>query len=167
VVVVALLLLAALAWWSTTGGRIEGGSYRVSMQSLALDHEYYVGYRIPVTGGDVKIGSVRLAHAPEGVTTSFVVAKGPCPIGTSNIIFEGCDPIAARGAGIASGTEGMIIGGFTLDHNGTYELGPLVVTYHSGLHRRTVIIDPAGCLTTEPTSVGCKQTFPQPNWPNH
>jgi hypothetical protein len=155
VVASALVAAGGLAWWSGTGGRIGESGGRLGMPLLTVGHTYYVRYDIPAVHGDVQIDAVRLADEPEAVDVTFTMATGPCAIGATASVPDGCDLVAPHGVTVAAGQDGVLIAAYTLREPGTFEMGDVVVRYHSGLHRRQQHLGLAVCLTTASDTSSC------------
>jgi hypothetical protein len=56
---------------------------------------------------------------------------------------------------IENGRVGVLVAEYVLHEPGTFEMGDVVVTYGSGLHRREQMLGMAACLTTAADTSTC------------
>jgi len=129
--------------------------WRSSLSALTPGQSYEVGYDVVADTTAIQIESVRLAHPVAGVDASFAMASGPCPIGTSASVPTTCDLVTPADVSVRPGAPAKLIGTFAVAADGTYRVDEVIVTYRSGLHRRTVRLGPKVCLSTEPNPATC------------
>jgi len=152
---VALVTAGGLVWWSGTGGRIGEYQAGVGLPLLTVGHPYYVRYDIPAVNGDIQVDAVRLANPNGVVDATFTMATGSCSIGTTAYLPDDCDLVTPHGVTVEEGQSGVLIAKFIVRTAGTYEIGDVVVNYHSGLHHRKQSLGMAACLTTTADTSSC------------
>ncbi len=148
-VVGVLALVAAISFWSWsgTGGRLRPSGNGIDVPA-AVGAPIYIGYQLDAQGGDVTIDSISLRHGSPSVTATFFVAGGPCPIGSSASVPDSCDLQPPAGTHLSPSVTRWMVAEYVPTTDGTFDPGQVVVSYHSGLHRRAVDLGTSVCIST-------------------
>jgi hypothetical protein len=146
-VVLALAAAASLWAWSGTGGWLEPVGNRITTPAV-VGAPVYVGYPLDLHGGDATIDAVSLSHATPSIDATFYVAEGPCPLGASPVVPESCDLRSPTGAHLVASEQRWLIAEYVPTSDGTFDPGDVVVSYRSGLHRRSVHLGLSVCMST-------------------
>jgi hypothetical protein len=155
-VAVALVLVAgaALWWWSCTGAHLDPGGNAGSTVSV-VGAPIYVRYDLVVEGGTMTVDEVHLAAAPAGLTAEFSITDAECQLGMLASLPASCDPQPVAGQVVHPGDARVLVAAFTLTTPGAVHAGPVTVTYHDGLHRRSTNLRQIFCLSTAEAAAGC------------
>jgi hypothetical protein len=153
VVVAALLVAVAGVSWARSGAQLASVGNALAYGDLPVGRPVFVGYPLYVTGGRVEIDDVHVENGSHVMDSEFFVAAGDCPVGLAlDVAPSSCDLGAAPGATASDAYPGMLLGRYVLTAEtrttADTTVGDIVVSYHDGLHRRTVNLGMQVCLSS-------------------